>query len=176
MLPFTHHVSISQRVLLSATTSTTTTSMSTDIPTLRAQLKAFEREFKARHDHPPSVDDIKNAGFGAISIPETDLWLITHPLVQPTNTSYTKSFPSLETPLDHCRKFYFLILPPPHAPLPRYLYPSFLDHAQSRLKQLLPPIPSLPRRTNKSRLRLPPFLVLMDLPIPSSLPKRPPSR
>ncbi|KAI0003764.1 hypothetical protein BJV74DRAFT_484913 [Russula compacta] len=37
--------------------------MSTDISTLRAQLKAFEREFKARHHHPPSVDDIKNAGF-----------------------------------------------------------------------------------------------------------------
>ena len=39
--------------------------MDTDVSTLRAQLKAFEREFKARHHHPPSVDDIKNAGFGA---------------------------------------------------------------------------------------------------------------
>jgi hypothetical protein len=39
--------------------------MDTDVCTLRAQLKAFEREFKARHNHPPSVDDIKIAGFGA---------------------------------------------------------------------------------------------------------------
>jgi hypothetical protein len=39
--------------------------MNTDIPSLRAQLKAFEREFKAVHNLPPSVDDIKNAGFGA---------------------------------------------------------------------------------------------------------------
>ncbi len=62
----THHVAISQRVFLSATiTTTTTASMDTDLSTLRAQLKAFEREFKARHHHPPSVDDIKNAGFGA---------------------------------------------------------------------------------------------------------------
>jgi hypothetical protein len=39
--------------------------MDADISTLRAQLKAFEREFKATHHYPPSVDDIKNAGFGA---------------------------------------------------------------------------------------------------------------
>jgi hypothetical protein len=68
VLPFaaiTRHVSISQRAFLYATTTTTTTSMNTDIPTLRAQLKAFEREFKAEHNHPPSVDDIKDAGFGA---------------------------------------------------------------------------------------------------------------
>ena len=62
----THHVAISKRVFLSAHHTTTNSSMDTDVSTLRAQLKAFEREFKARHDHPPSVDDIKNAGFGAI--------------------------------------------------------------------------------------------------------------
>ncbi|KAI0285410.1 hypothetical protein BGY98DRAFT_1093002 [Russula aff. rugulosa BPL654] len=37
--------------------------MDTDVSTLRAQLKAFEREFKARHNRPPSVDDIKIEGF-----------------------------------------------------------------------------------------------------------------
>src|SRR5258707_10095515 len=93
------------------------------------------------------------------------------PLVQPTNTGSTKSFPSLEMPLDHTRK-YHTRLPHLHLhALPSYLYPSSLDHAQSKLKQLVSPIPSLPRRTNKNGLRPLPFLVLMDLSIPSLLPK-----
>ena len=53
--------------------------MSSDLLSLRAELKYFEREFKAGHGHAPSVDDIKNAGFGTIlvvSIPETYLRLI----------------------------------------------------------------------------------------------------
>ncbi|KAI0257053.1 hypothetical protein BJV78DRAFT_1290956 [Lactifluus subvellereus] len=37
--------------------------MNPDIPSLRAELKSFERDFKARHDRVPSVDDIKKAGF-----------------------------------------------------------------------------------------------------------------
>lgn len=52
--------------------------MSSDLLSLRAELKYFEREFKAGHGHAPSVDDIKNAGFGTIlvvSIPETYLRL-----------------------------------------------------------------------------------------------------
>jgi hypothetical protein len=61
----THHVSISQTRLFVRHDTTTNSSMDTDVSTLRAQLKAFEREFKARHHHTPSVDDIKNAGFGA---------------------------------------------------------------------------------------------------------------
>ncbi|KAI0041894.1 hypothetical protein FA95DRAFT_1610636 [Auriscalpium vulgare] len=36
--------------------------MSTDVAALRAQLKAFERDFKQQHGHGPSVDDIKAAG------------------------------------------------------------------------------------------------------------------
>ncbi|KAI0294946.1 hypothetical protein BC826DRAFT_297921 [Russula brevipes] len=53
----------------------------TDILTVRAQLKAFERDFKATHHRTPSVDDIKSAGFGATRLtpPETVLWLITTP-------------------------------------------------------------------------------------------------
>ena len=53
--------------------------MDTDIPSLRAQLKEFEREFKATHNRAPSVDDIKNAGFGATLVTshsKTDPWLI----------------------------------------------------------------------------------------------------
>ena len=53
------------RLFLSAHDTTTNSSMDTDVSTLRAQLKAFEREFKARHHRPPSVNDIKDAGFGA---------------------------------------------------------------------------------------------------------------
>ncbi|KAH9044397.1 hypothetical protein EDB85DRAFT_1854781 [Lactarius pseudohatsudake] len=37
--------------------------MSSDLLSLRAELKYFEREFKAENGHAPSVDDIKNAGF-----------------------------------------------------------------------------------------------------------------
>ncbi|KAI0275154.1 hypothetical protein BC834DRAFT_814874 [Gloeopeniophorella convolvens] len=37
--------------------------MATDIVALRAELKSFERDFKAQHGHAPSVDDIKKAGF-----------------------------------------------------------------------------------------------------------------
>ncbi|KAH9964244.1 hypothetical protein BC827DRAFT_1189900 [Russula dissimulans] len=37
--------------------------MNTDILSLRAQLKSFERDFKATHNRAPSVDDIRNAGF-----------------------------------------------------------------------------------------------------------------
>ncbi|KAH9178635.1 hypothetical protein EDB89DRAFT_963611 [Lactarius sanguifluus] len=37
--------------------------MSSDLLSLRAELKYFEREFKAESGHAPSVDDIKNAGF-----------------------------------------------------------------------------------------------------------------
>ena len=54
--------------------------MNLDISSLRAELKSFEREFKASHDRVPSVDDIKSAGFGTtrtILIPEAHLWLIT---------------------------------------------------------------------------------------------------
>jgi hypothetical protein len=54
----------------------------TDILSLRAQLKAFEKDFKAEHKHAPSVDDIKNAGFGATRVtssPRTDPWLIITP-------------------------------------------------------------------------------------------------
>jgi hypothetical protein len=40
--------------------------MSSDLLSLRAELKYFEREFKAGNGHAPSVDDIKNAGFGTI--------------------------------------------------------------------------------------------------------------
>ncbi|KAI9461175.1 hypothetical protein F5148DRAFT_246535 [Russula earlei] len=36
--------------------------MNTDLLSLRAQLKSFEREFKAAYHHAPSVDDIKSAG------------------------------------------------------------------------------------------------------------------
>jgi hypothetical protein len=60
----------------------TTMSTDTDIPSLRAQLKAFEREFRATHHHAPSVDDIRNAGFGATRVtsnPKTDPWLIITP-------------------------------------------------------------------------------------------------
>jgi hypothetical protein len=56
--------------------------MDTDILSLRAQLKSFEREFKATHNRAPSVDDIKNAGFGATPVtshPKTDPWLIITP-------------------------------------------------------------------------------------------------
>lgn len=38
--------------------------MNTDISSLRAELKSFEKDFKARHDRVPSVEDIKRAGFG----------------------------------------------------------------------------------------------------------------
>lgn len=37
--------------------------MSSDLLSLRAELKYFERAFKAEQGHAPSVDDIKNAGF-----------------------------------------------------------------------------------------------------------------
>ncbi|KAA1468069.1 hypothetical protein DENSPDRAFT_877809 [Dentipellis sp. KUC8613] len=37
--------------------------MSTDVASLRAQLKAFERDFKGKHGRDPSVTDIKAAGF-----------------------------------------------------------------------------------------------------------------
>ncbi|KAI9452552.1 hypothetical protein BJY52DRAFT_1190220 [Lactarius psammicola] len=37
--------------------------MSSDLLSLRAELKYFERVFKAEYGHAPSVDDIKNAGF-----------------------------------------------------------------------------------------------------------------
>jgi hypothetical protein len=84
----TRHVSLSQRALLlfvsvcPATTMATPASADSDILSLRAQLKAFEREFRATHHHAPSVDDIRNAGFGATRVtshPETDPWLITTP-------------------------------------------------------------------------------------------------
>jgi hypothetical protein len=48
--------------------------MNSDLLSLRAELKYFEREFKTQNGHAPSVDDIKNAGFGTIlvaCIPET---------------------------------------------------------------------------------------------------------
>jgi hypothetical protein len=64
------------------TAMATSASMNTDILSLRAQLKAFEREFRATHHHAPSVDDIRNAGFGASQVtlnPETDPWLIITP-------------------------------------------------------------------------------------------------
>jgi len=44
--------------------------MNTDILSLRAQLKSFERDFKATHNRSPSVDDIKTAGFGAAPPPK----------------------------------------------------------------------------------------------------------
>lgn len=37
--------------------------MSSDLLSLRAELKYFEREFKTQNGHAPSVDDIKDAGF-----------------------------------------------------------------------------------------------------------------
>lgn len=43
----------------------TTTTMSTDAAAVRVELKAFERDFKAKHGKDPSVDDIKSAGMGA---------------------------------------------------------------------------------------------------------------
>lgn len=39
-----------------------------DAASLRLELKAFERDFKAQHGHAPSVDDIKQAGFGALAL------------------------------------------------------------------------------------------------------------
>ena len=45
-----------------------TISMSSDLLSLRAELKYFEREFKTQNGHAPSIDDIKNAGFGTISV------------------------------------------------------------------------------------------------------------
>lgn len=55
-------------------------SMSSDLLSLRAELKYFEREFKSQNGHAPSVDDIKDAGFGTIfvvfMIPETHRRLI----------------------------------------------------------------------------------------------------
>jgi len=53
--------------------------MSSDLLSLRAELKYFERVFKAEHGHAPSVDDIKSAGFGTtlmVFIPETHPRLI----------------------------------------------------------------------------------------------------
>lgn len=38
--------------------------MSTDAAAVRVELKAFERDFKAKHGKDPSVDDIKSAGMG----------------------------------------------------------------------------------------------------------------
>ncbi|VDB87512.1 unnamed protein product [Peniophora sp. CBMAI 1063] len=38
-------------------------SSANDAVSLRAELKGFERDFKAKHGHAPSVDDIKQAGF-----------------------------------------------------------------------------------------------------------------
>lgn len=42
--------------------------MSTDAASVRAVLKAFERDFKAKHGKDPSVDDIKSAGMGACRV------------------------------------------------------------------------------------------------------------
>ncbi|KAI0308287.1 hypothetical protein B0F90DRAFT_1813572 [Multifurca ochricompacta] len=38
--------------------------MNPDVISLRAELKSFERFFKAQHGHAPSVNEIKKAGFG----------------------------------------------------------------------------------------------------------------
>jgi len=38
--------------------------MSTDVSTLRAELKSFEHNFRKKHERDPSVDDIKKAGLG----------------------------------------------------------------------------------------------------------------
>jgi len=61
--PIAHHVVFSPRTTI--TPRSQLPPMNTDIHSLRAELKAFEREFKAAHHRPPSVDDIRNAGFGA---------------------------------------------------------------------------------------------------------------
>ncbi len=124
--------------------------MNTDILSLRAELKAFEREFKATHHRPPSVDDIRNAGFGTTRL---------HQNLTP-------------------KRILGSSLPPSTADKYR-LYKKLSklgNDAQSKLKRLQPPIPSPPRRINKTRLRPFPSVVLMDLPILSPLPKRRDSR
>ena len=54
-------------------------SMSAESTALRAQLKAFEREFRAKHFRDPAVDDIKKAGYGnrLPPIAEVHTWLIS---------------------------------------------------------------------------------------------------